>query len=86
MVSSADLDVTLMVCLLRNMPPTIIPPPKGFDALPQSGDLSPGAHIARIKYHKNFLVSHSNDGQLSDTKFNTIWIDLETVRMLHIPK
>lgn len=86
MVSSTDLDVTLMVCLLRNMPPKVFPPPKGFDALPQSSDLSTGAHIARIKYHKNFLVSHSNDGKLSDTKFNTIWIVLETVRMFNIPK
>ncbi|CAG2190243.1 unnamed protein product [Mytilus edulis] len=77
LVSSADLDVTLMVCLLRNLPPYVSPPASGFDALPLSNDLSHGAHIARIKYYKNFIVSHSKDGKLSDTVCNRIWIDLE---------
>ena len=78
-VSSADLDVTLMVCLLRNLPPYVSPPTTGFDALPQSTDLSHGAHIARIKYYKNYIVSHSKDGKLSDTDFERIWIVLEMV-------
>ncbi|XP_076080667.1 uncharacterized protein LOC143051655 [Mytilus galloprovincialis] len=77
-VSSAKLDVTLMVCLLRNLPPMVPPPiPNGFDALPQRSDSSIGAHIARIKYYKNFIVSHSKDGKLSDADFNTIWIDMD---------
>ncbi|CAG2198306.1 unnamed protein product [Mytilus edulis] len=77
-VSSAKLDVTLMVCLLRNLPPMVPPPtPNGFDALPQHSDSSIGAHIARIKYYKNFIVSHSKDGKLSDADFNTIWIDMD---------
>ncbi|CAG2224382.1 unnamed protein product [Mytilus edulis] len=76
-VSSADLDVTLMVCILRNIPPQVSPPTKGFDVLPHSTDVTPGAHIARIKYYKNFLVSHSKDGKLADVDFNTIWTDLE---------
>ncbi|VDI21504.1 Hypothetical predicted protein [Mytilus galloprovincialis] len=76
-VSSADLDVTLMVCLLRNLPPYVSPPASGFDALPLSNDSSYGAHIARIKYYKNYIVSHSKDGKLSDTVCNRIWIDLE---------
>ncbi|CAG2231817.1 unnamed protein product [Mytilus edulis] len=62
-ISSVDLDTTLMVCLLRHLPPNISPPAFGFDALPQSHELSDGAHIARIKYYKNFIVSHSKDGQ-----------------------
>ncbi|XP_052084012.1 uncharacterized protein LOC127721316 [Mytilus californianus] len=77
-VLSSNLDVTLMVCLLRNLPPIVPQPLYGFEALPQSSDLSPGAHIARIKYYKNFIVSHSKDGKLSDNDFNTIWNDLET--------
>ncbi|XP_071139706.1 uncharacterized protein [Mytilus edulis] len=66
-----------MVCLLRHLPPNILPPAFGFDALPPSHELSNGAHIARIKHYKNFIVSHSKDGKLSDTDFNRIWIDLE---------
>ncbi|XP_071138346.1 uncharacterized protein [Mytilus edulis] len=76
-VSSVDLDTTLMACLLRHLPPNISPPAFGFDALPQSHELCDGAHIARIKYYKNFIVSHSKDGKLSDTDCNRIWIDLE---------
>ncbi|CAG2241546.1 unnamed protein product [Mytilus edulis] len=76
-VSSVDLDTTLMACLLRHLPPNISPPAFGFDALPQSHELSDGAHIARIKYYKNFIVSHSKDGKLSDTDCTRIWIDLE---------
>ncbi|CAG2206135.1 unnamed protein product [Mytilus edulis] len=75
-VSSVDLDVTLMVCLheIYHKGQSAI---NGFDALPQSTDMSRGAHIARIKYYKNFLVSHSKDGKISDTDFNIIWTDLE---------
>ncbi|CAG2189847.1 unnamed protein product [Mytilus edulis] len=66
-----------MVCLLRNLPPTVSKPVKGFDALPLPIDISDGAHIARIKYYKNVLVSHSKDGILTDTLYKTIWCDLE---------
>lgn len=68
-----------MVCLLRNLLPQVSQPPMGFDVLPQFSDSSTGAHIARIKYYKNFLVSHSKDGKLGDVDFNTIWIDMEMV-------
>ncbi|CAC5399270.1 unnamed protein product [Mytilus coruscus] len=76
-VSSENLDVTLMVCLLRNLPPTVSPPTTGFDILPHSSDKTDGAHIARIKYYKNEYVSHSKDGKLSDADFARIWGDLE---------
>lgn len=68
-----------MVCLLRNLPPTISPPPSGFDVLPLSNDTSDGAHVARIKFYKNSLVSHSKDGKLAESDFITIWSDLEKV-------
>ncbi|VDI03046.1 Hypothetical predicted protein [Mytilus galloprovincialis] len=76
-VTSADLDLTLIVCLLRNIPPLVTEPPTGFDNLPPSHDKSDGANIARLKYYKNFLVSHSKDGKLSDADFVGIWNDLE---------
>ncbi|CAG2254650.1 unnamed protein product [Mytilus edulis] len=76
-VTSADLDLTLIVCLLRNIPPLVTEPPTGFDNLPPSHDKSDGANIARLKYYKNFLVSHSKDGKLPDADFVGIWSDLE---------
>ncbi|XP_063411142.1 uncharacterized protein LOC134694078 [Mytilus trossulus] len=76
-VTSADLDMTLIVCLLRNIPPLVTEPPTGFDNLPPPHDKSDGANIARLKYHKNFLVSHSKDGTLPDADFVRIWSELE---------
>lgn len=73
-----------MVCLLRNLPPTVLPPPKGFDVLPQSSDTSDGDHIARIKYYKNALVSHSTNCKLSDADFASTWNDLEMVLVLKV--
>ncbi|CAG2251700.1 unnamed protein product [Mytilus edulis] len=76
-VTSADLDLTLIVCLLRNIPPLVTEPPTGFDNLPPPHDKSDGANIARLKYYKNFLVSHSKDGTLPNADFVRIWSELE---------
>ncbi|VDI07112.1 Hypothetical predicted protein [Mytilus galloprovincialis] len=76
-VTSADLDLTLIICLLRNIPPLLTEPPTGFDYLPPCYDTSDGANIGRLKYYKNFFVSHSNDGKLPDAVFVRIWNDLE---------
>ncbi|VDI43635.1 Hypothetical predicted protein, partial [Mytilus galloprovincialis] len=80
-VTSADLDLTLMVCLLRNISPLVTEPPTGFDNLPPSHDKSDGANIARLKYYKNFLVSHSKDGTLPNGDFVRIWSELEQAIM-----
>lgn len=78
-VTSADLDLTLMVCLLRNLPPVVKAPLGGFDELPHPKVKRAYANIARLKYYKNFLVSHSSDGQLSEVEFVSIWNTLEKV-------
>ncbi|XP_071139528.1 uncharacterized protein [Mytilus edulis] len=78
-VVSNVLDLTLMVCLLRNIPPVVCAPvPNGFDQLPLPNDISDGANIERIKHYKNFLVSHSTDGILYIKDLKKIWTDLET--------
>ncbi|CAC5379936.1 unnamed protein product [Mytilus coruscus] len=76
-VTSADLDLTLIVCLLRNLPPVVVAPVNGFDELPNPYDKSDGANIARLKYYKNFLVSHSKDGSISNVDFVGMWNTLE---------
>lgn len=66
-VSSSDMDVTLMVCLLRNIAKVQIQ-----DALPNPSDTSECADLSRIKYYRNY-ITHSNDGKLDDCVYSEIW-------------
>lgn len=68
-----------MVCLLRHISPTVKPPAKGFDELPLQNELTDGAQLARIKYYKNYLVSHSTNGTIDDNLFTKIWSELKKV-------
>lgn len=66
-VSAEDFDVTLMVCLLRNISSVNIQ-----DCIPAKTDTNTGADISRIKYYRN-QIAHSDDGQISSKEFNEIW-------------
>ncbi|XP_063400264.1 uncharacterized protein LOC134684883 [Mytilus trossulus] len=71
--SSADFDVTLMVCLLRNIPlPGIYQPASGWDNLPIPSDKSPGAYLSRIKYYRN-AIAHSTENKLNTLDFQGKW-------------
>ncbi|CAC5390468.1 unnamed protein product [Mytilus coruscus] len=61
---SSHFDLTLMVCLLRNLTKITIQ-----DKLPQPSDLSEGAAVSRIKYYRN-QIAHSDSGALSDLEFS----------------
>ncbi|VDI51632.1 Hypothetical predicted protein [Mytilus galloprovincialis] len=75
-VRSEDFDTTLIVCLLRNMTPRECPPITGWDNIPQPGDTSTGADLARVKWYRNKLA-HSEVGKLSPADFTQYWGDLE---------
>ncbi|VDI12162.1 Hypothetical predicted protein, partial [Mytilus galloprovincialis] len=62
---SNDFDLTLMVCLLRNLSTITIQ-----DQLPQPADMSEGAAVSRIKFYRN-QIAHSDSGAMSDADFNT---------------
>jgi hypothetical protein len=49
--SSKDFDITLMICLLRNLIPHITI----MDRLPSATDTSLGADLSRIKYYRNII-------------------------------
>ncbi|CAC5413876.1 unnamed protein product [Mytilus coruscus] len=71
--SSGDFDVTLMVCLLRNLPlPGISSPASGWDNLPSPSDISAGAYLARIKYYRN-EIAHSTENNLNTLDFQDKW-------------
>ncbi|XP_076082214.1 uncharacterized protein LOC143052933 [Mytilus galloprovincialis] len=71
---SKTFDVTLMICLIRNLT-SINQPVNGFDSLPLPGETTPGSDLARIKYYRNKLAHH--DSNTVDTAyFHTAWTDI----------
>ena len=73
---SADFDVTLLVRLLRTMC-NLTPPSTGWDALPATADHSLTADIARIKFYRNSVYGHVNQGMaISDNEFLTLWQEI----------
>lgn len=76
---SKTFDVTLMITLLRNLTPMIIPV-NGFDSLPNATETIQSADLARIKHYRNCLV-HTDNGKLEDIFFNTAWTDITGVSL-----
>ena len=74
-VSSRDLDITLLMVLLRNL--SSLPSPiNGWDTLPAATDMSREADIARVKYFRNTVYAHAKQASVDDTTFNTHWQDI----------
>ena len=84
--TSSDFDITLLICLLRNMTPKVQRPPSGFDKLPiNSSDVSIGDDMARIKYYRNDAV-HNKSGKMTNQDFQHQWNILENVIITLNPK
>ena len=73
--SSKDFDITLMICLLRNLIPHITI----MDRLPSATDTSLGADLSRIKYYRNIIVHECDDALVNDTDFESYWKDVTPV-------
>jgi hypothetical protein len=71
--SSKDFDITLMICLLRNLIPIDI-----MDRLPSATDTSLAADLSRIKYYRNIIVL-CNSALVADTDFESYWNDVTPV-------
>ncbi|CAC5371597.1 unnamed protein product [Mytilus coruscus] len=70
---STSFDVKLMICLIRHLTPIIMPMP--IDRLPRLSDTTPGADLARIKFHYNMIMFHESD-KITTADFKTIWRDI----------
>ncbi|CAG2187024.1 unnamed protein product [Mytilus edulis] len=68
---SKAFDVTLMICVIRNLT-SVNPPINGFDYLPLPGETTPGPDLARIKWYRNILAHHDSN-TMSTGDFNTAW-------------
>ena len=73
---SADFDVTLLFRLLRTIC-NLAPPATGWDAKPASTDHSLTADLARIKYYRNSVYGHVNQGMaITDDEFPKLWLEI----------
>ena len=73
---SADFDVTLLFRLLRTIC-NLAPPATGWDAEPASTDHSLTAELARIKYYRNSVYGHVNQGMaITDDEFPKLWLEI----------
>ncbi|XP_076108622.1 uncharacterized protein LOC143076668 [Mytilus galloprovincialis] len=71
---STTFDVTLMICLIRNLT-SVTQPINGFDRLPPSVETTPGADLARIKWYRNILAHHDSN-KMATGDFNTAWSNI----------
>ncbi|CAG2187022.1 unnamed protein product [Mytilus edulis] len=71
---SKTFDVTLMICLIRNLT-SVTPPINGFDSLPLPRETTPGPDLARIKWYRNILAHHDSN-TMSTGDFNTAWTNV----------
>ncbi|XP_068731769.1 uncharacterized protein [Montipora capricornis] len=76
-VTSSSFDITLLMVLLRNICGLSPPASTGsWDTLPPSGDNSPEANIAKIKYYRNNVCGHASQASVDDATFNVLWQDI----------
>ena len=76
---SEDFDITLLFRLLRSIC-NLTPPFTGWDAPPVTTDHSLTADIARIKYYRNSVYGHVNQGMtIIDDEFSTLWQEISEV-------
>jgi hypothetical protein len=73
--SSKDFDITLMICLLRNLIRHIAI----MDRLPSATDTSLGDDLSRIKYYRNIIVHQCDDALVNDTDFESYCKDVTLV-------
>ena len=71
--SSKDFNLTLIICLLRNLIPIDI-----MDRLPSAFDTSLRADLSRIKYYRNIILSYPS-ALVNDTDFESYWNDITPV-------
>lgn len=76
-VSLNDLDITLLMILLRNIcnlsPPSTT---RSWDKLPPASDNSCEANIVRIKHYRDNVYAHAKKASVDDATFNKLWLNI----------
>ncbi|CAC5381977.1 ANK [Mytilus coruscus] len=68
--SSNGFDLTLMICLIRNLTEISV-----GDLLPLPSVANDGADLSRMKHYRN-MVAHCKDGTLSNLEFQKMWTEI----------
>ncbi|XP_063411594.1 uncharacterized protein LOC134694512 [Mytilus trossulus] len=72
---SKDFDLTMMICLLRNLG-GLAKPINGWDKLPHPNDTVHGADLATLKWHRNDLA-HATVTYMDSNEFIDKWTQVE---------
>ncbi|XP_063447960.1 E3 ubiquitin-protein ligase DZIP3-like [Mytilus trossulus] len=75
--SSKNFDITLMMCLLKNLK-QIPPQSLNMTVEPPSSDKSVGADLVRLRLHRN-TIGHLVGSTIKTHAFMTMWTDITQV-------
>ncbi|OPL33844.1 hypothetical protein AM593_01559, partial [Mytilus galloprovincialis] len=70
--SSMDFDLTMMICLLRNIG-GLATPINGWDRLPPPNEILPGADLATLKWYRNQLAHTTDSSIMDNNEFTLKW-------------
>ncbi|XP_063426074.1 golgin subfamily A member 6-like protein 10 [Mytilus trossulus] len=73
--SSKDFDLTLMICLMRNLG-GLLTPSNGWDQLPLMNEMIPGADLATLKWYRNQLA-HMTITSMDINEFTDKWMRVD---------
>lgn len=75
--SSKNFDITLMMCLLKNLK-QVPPQSLKMNLVPPSSDKSEGADLVRLRLHRN-TIGHIESNTIDAHIFKTMWADITQV-------
>ncbi|XP_060553715.1 uncharacterized protein LOC132714806 [Ruditapes philippinarum] len=77
--ATTDLDITLIICLLRNIKTFGLNKNFKWNSIPAQGDTSVEADIFRLKVYRNELSHISSTSGITLNVFTTKWTEIEQV-------
>ncbi|XP_060558354.1 uncharacterized protein LOC132718654, partial [Ruditapes philippinarum] len=77
--ATTDLDITLIICLLRNIKSFGLNKNFQWNSIPAQGDTSVEADISRLKMYRNELSHISSTSGITMNVFTAKWIEIEQI-------
>ncbi|XP_060596264.1 E3 ubiquitin-protein ligase DZIP3-like [Ruditapes philippinarum] len=77
--TTTDMDISLVICLLRNLKCFGLSQRFDWDATPISSDVSVEADICRLRTLRDKICHMSTTSRIQPTDFATVWSDIEEV-------